>query len=34
VKNVGDAMGKTYEVSFVIADEAGTNTVSTDESDN
>ena len=27
VKNVGDAMGKTYEVSFVIADEAGTNTV-------
>lgn len=34
VKNVGDAMGKTHEVSFVIADEAGTNTVSTDESDN
>ena len=34
VKNVGDAMGKTYEVSFVIADEVGTNTVSTDESDN
>ena len=34
VKNIGDAMGKTYEVSFVIADEAGTNTVSTDESDN
>ena len=26
VKNVGNAMGKTYEVSFVIAEDAGTNT--------
>ena len=31
VKNVGDAMGKTYEVSFVIAENAGTGTVSTEE---
>ena len=30
VKNVGDAMGKTYEVSFVIAEDAGTNTDSTE----
>ena len=30
VKNVGNAMGKTYEVSFVIAEDAGTNTDSTE----
>ena len=30
VKNVGDAMGKTYEVSFVTADGVGTNTDSTE----
>ena len=29
VKNVGDAMGKTYEVSFVTAEDAGTATDST-----
>lgn len=30
VKNVGNAMGKTYEVSFVIAEDAGTATDSTE----
>ena len=30
VKNVGNAMGKPYEVSFVIAEDAGTNTDSTE----
>ncbi|MBU5476504.1 DUF4230 domain-containing protein [Eubacterium sp. MSJ-21] len=30
VKNVGDAMGKTYEVSFVTAEDAGTATDSTE----
>ena len=30
VKNVGDAMGKTYEVNFVAAEDAGTNTDSTE----
>lgn len=30
VKNVGDAMGKTYEVNFVAAEYAGTNTDSTE----
>ena len=30
VKNVGNAMGKTYEVSFVTADGVGTNTDSTE----
>lgn len=30
VKNIGDAMGKTYEVSFVIAEDAGTATDSTE----
>ena len=30
VKNVGDAMGKTYEVSFVSAEDAGTATDSTE----
>lgn len=30
VKNVGNAMGKTYEVSFVAAEDAGTNTDSTE----
>lgn len=30
VKNIGDAMGKTYEVSFVSAEDAGTATDSTE----
>ena len=30
VKNVGNAIGKTYEVSFVAAEDAGTNTDSTE----
>ena len=31
VKNVGDAMGKTYEVRFEVAENAGTDMVSTEE---
>ena len=31
VKNVGDAMGKIYEVSFVIADDAGTGSTDSTE---